>query len=209
MEENKPFMEANKPFKDSSEQLNELFSALAKAQAEMPTAGKSSNNHFFKSKYADLASVVEASRPYLAKNGLSVAQPITIGQDGKRVLVTILAHSSGQYLVSRVPLNTTKEDMQSLGSAVTYMRRYAYASLVGVVAEDEDDDGEAVARESRKDHRKEDAIVINKQQYDKLDDICREKPHIRTIIYDNCKVTSLKDIPADRYDKILKFSESQ
>src|ERR1700742_2994944 len=116
--------------KECSQELGELMGALAKAQGEMEVAGKDSANPFFKSKYADLASIVSASRPYLAKNGLSVMQKIELDGEDRRILVTILGHSSGQFITSRMIINPLKEDIQSLGSAITYLRRYAYASLV-------------------------------------------------------------------------------
>lgn len=122
-----------------SEQINELASALNKAQAELQSAKKDANNPFFKSKYADLTSVWEAARPVLAKNGLSVAQ--TVGLTG---LTTILMHSSGQYIEDTMPIVVAKQnDPQALGSAITYARRYALAAIVGVVADD--DDGNAAA----------------------------------------------------------------
>jgi len=126
---------------ESSLELNELFDALAKAQSEMEEAKTDSNNTFFKSNYADLASIIRASRKFLAKNGLSVVQPVRTVQD-KRYLFTRLGHASGQWIEGGIPLSPTKEDIQSLGSYITYLRRYCYAAMVGVVASGEDDDGE-------------------------------------------------------------------
>lgn len=196
---------------EKSSELNELFSALAKAQSEMRVAGKDSNNPFFKSKYADLASVVAASRPHLAKNGLSVIQQITIdNNDGKRLLVTILGHSSGQYISSRVGLNPIKEDMQSLGSAITYMRRYAYASLVGVVADDEDDDGEVAMRPSRS-HLPAPTSYTQKQaptekisidQHDILQKAFESRPDLAESLLSRGGYTSLADIPRDKFQSI-------
>ena len=94
--------------KDQSRELNELMTALAKAQSEMEIAGKDSSNPYFKSKYADLASVVSASRPYLTKNGLSVIQQITYDDNGRRILVTILGHSSGGFSVLKNLVSTTE-----------------------------------------------------------------------------------------------------
>jgi hypothetical protein len=123
-----------------SEQLNEVFSALAKAQGEMEAAKKDSTNPFFKSKYADLESVVEASRPYLSKYGLCVThRPVII--EGKQVLRTDLGHSSGQYLSCEIEIKPLKQDIQTLGSYLTYITRYCYKAIVGIVTKD--DDGEA------------------------------------------------------------------
>jgi hypothetical protein len=122
----------------SSDQLNELAGALAKAQAMLKPAVKDSMNPHFKNRYADLESVWDACREPLTKNGLSVTQlPIQTG-DGRTVLRTMLIHVSGQYLTSELPLNPVKNDPQGLGSALSYMRRYALAAMVGVVQTDDD-----------------------------------------------------------------------
>jgi len=122
-----------------SAELNELFKALSMAQAEINVAVKSSSNPFFKSSYANLQSIIESSRPALCKHGLSVLQQMVI-DNGIDYLVTILGHTSGQWISSRMKLAPQKADPQSLGSYITYLRRYMYAALVGVY-DGEDDDG--------------------------------------------------------------------
>lgn len=130
-------------------QYNELFAALAKSQAEMHTAGPNSTNPFFKSKYADFGEIVKVSRPALTKNGLCVIQRVINSENGME-LCTTLGHSSGQYIESVIKINPLKTDVQSLGSYITYLKRYAYTAIVGVVVSDEDDDGEASMKEVRK-----------------------------------------------------------
>lgn len=120
-----------------SEQINELAAALALAQAEIGGAKKDSSNPFFKSKYADLASVMDACREPLTKNGLSIAQ-ILINEENKVGCETKLMHKSGQWISGKFLLTPTKNDPQASGSAVTYARRYALAAIVGVVQEDDD-----------------------------------------------------------------------
>jgi len=126
---------------NQSENINELATALSKAQGEMQAAIKDSVNPFFKSKYADLGSIWDAARPALCAHGLCVIQSTEIVGE-KVVLVTTLAHTSGQWVKSYLPLNPSKNDSQGMGSAITYLRRYSLSALVGVVC-DEDDDGEA------------------------------------------------------------------
>lgn len=127
-------------------ELNELFGALAKAQMEMTVAEKNSTNPHFRSDYADLASNIYGARPYLTKHGLCVLQPIR--QEGDKLyLYSILGHSSGQFLDSKIEIKPTDTKIQSLGSYLTYLRRYAYASLINLapgVADTDmtDDDGE-------------------------------------------------------------------
>ena len=124
-----------------SEQCEAIFGALAKAQAEIGVAVFDSVNPHFRSKYASLSAVREVVKEPFAKNGLSVSQWLDGEGDGIS-LTTILTHSSGQYIQSSFPLLLPKRDMQGLGSATTYARRYALAALAGVVS-DEDDDGNA------------------------------------------------------------------
>jgi hypothetical protein len=124
-----------------SENIQELITALSKAQGEMQPAIKDSENPYFKSKYADLTSVWEACRPALAKHSLAVIQATCV-MEGKLMLATTLAHSSGQWMRSYTPILSKDESCQAMGSAITYARRYSLASLVGVCP-DEDDDGNA------------------------------------------------------------------
>lgn len=125
---------------EHSEQLNELAAALAKAQAAIKPAIKDSTNPHFRSKYADLGAVWAACRDALTSNGLSVVQMPVNHQEGYAALRTMLLHASGQWLATTVSARLTKDDAQGLGSALTYLRRYSLAAVVGVVA-DEDDDG--------------------------------------------------------------------
>jgi hypothetical protein len=120
-----------------------IYAALAKAQIEMGPALKDSTNPAFKSKYADLASVMAACLPALNANGIAVIQP-TIDEDGARYVKTVLAHESGETLECRVPLIVAKNDMQGYGSAVTYARRYGLMSMAGIAPEE--DDGNAAAK---------------------------------------------------------------
>lgn len=145
----------------SSRSLGALADALAKAQGDIEGAKKDANNPFFHSKYADLASVWEACRQPLSKNGLAVIQ--LPGSNGQGLFVdTILTHASGEWISSRLyvkPGYTSREgefvalsDPQALGSAITYGRRYGLQAIVGIAPED-DDGNAASAVEKRQDHR--------------------------------------------------------
>lgn len=131
-----------------SEQINELASALAKAQGSIKPAGKSAENPFFKSNYADLAAVMSACREPLSKNGLAIVQTTDLG-NGEPYLETTLYHSSGQWVRGTYPIKPVKADPQGMGSAITYARRYSLMAMVGIVAEDEDDDAEAASGRSQ------------------------------------------------------------
>jgi hypothetical protein len=130
-----------------SEQLSELAKALAAAQAEFTTIPKTDENPFFHSKYAGLPKIVEVASPILSKHGLSVSQ--FIGHDGESdTLTTWLLHVSGEYLSGTMRLRPVKNDPQAQGSATTYARRYSYMSVLGLVA-DEDDDGNAATKNAQ------------------------------------------------------------
>lgn len=125
---------------NSSEKINELAAAFAKAQPMVGVAIKNAVNPHLKNRYADLGSVWDACAEALKSCGLSVIQMPKESDDGKLHLETMLLHTSGQWLsgVAVVPL--TKQDAQGYGSALTYARRYGLASLMGVTQDD--DDGE-------------------------------------------------------------------
>lgn len=123
-----------------STQLDQLATALAKAQSVMPNAVMNRVNPHFRSKYADLTSVLDAIRGPLSANGLAVTQTTHVTETGF-VLRTTLMHTSGQSISGEYPLPTTGKP-QEMGSALSYARRYSLAAVV-CNASDEDDDGNA------------------------------------------------------------------
>ena len=173
-------------------EINEIAAALAKAQTEMVGAKKDTNNPFFKSKYADLASVMAACLPALNKNGIAVVQPVT-----EAAVETLLVHSSGQYLKCSVPLRVSKDDMQGLGSAITYARRYGLMSMAGVSPED--DDGNAATKAPPKV-----ASTISAEQFMKLQDQAFNANVDEATIAASEKVPSLEQLPAARFDAVIK-----
>lgn len=121
-----------------SENINELSKALCQAQSEIEGAIKDSTNPFFKSKYADLSSVMEALKKPFQKNGLSFVQSSRVTDTGNLVLVTMLLHSSGQWISGEYPVKGVKDEPQALGSATTYARRYALSAMCGIAQVDDD-----------------------------------------------------------------------
>ena len=115
----------------------DLFKALAKFQGEVENATKGSVNPHFKSKYADLAEVLNTVRPVLAANGLSVIQSPSF-DGGIAHVTTTLAHSSGGYITGTMSCVPAKLDGQGIGAATTYLRRYSLAAVCGVAQEDDD-----------------------------------------------------------------------
>ena len=144
---------------DKSEQINELAAALAKAQATLTHVKKDKTARIkmkaggeYSYRYADLGSTWDVARKALTDNGLSVVQAPSF-TDGWIELTTMLLHSSGQFVSSTMRTQADAGDVKSLGSAITYLRRYAFAATIGLVA-DEDDDGDgANASQPRQEQR--------------------------------------------------------
>jgi len=131
---------------DTSHANPALFAALAAAQGEIENAAKNAANPHFRSKYADLAEVLNTVRPVFAKNGLSMLQ--STGFDGALVSVTTLvAHKDGGFLTAVASCVPAKTDAQGVGSATTYLRRYSAAAVAGIAQED--DDGTAAAHNGK------------------------------------------------------------
>jgi hypothetical protein len=121
----------------TSDSITELATALSAAQAVMTAAKKDAVNPFFKSKYADLGSVIYALKDGFAANGLSFVQIPELLDAGVSVTTRIM-HKSGEYIEGTLVLPLTKMDAQAVGSAISYARRYALQSMAGIPAEDSD-----------------------------------------------------------------------
>jgi hypothetical protein len=125
-----------------------IATVLAAAQLELTDPPRSSFNPHFKSKYADLCTVLQAVRPTLAKHGIAITQSTRVEDDGRMLLVTRLSWCD-EEIVGYYPVTPQQNTPQGLGAALTYARRYALASMVGVAADD-DRDGEEAAKAPKK-----------------------------------------------------------
>lgn len=132
----------------TSDTITKIADALVKAQAAMKPALKESRNPHFNSRYADLASVWDAIREPLTSNGLSVIQMVGSNELEKTTLTTRVTHVSGEWIESTWQIPVGKQDPQGLGSAISYARRYALASAIGVV-QDDDDGNAAMPRQTQ------------------------------------------------------------
>lgn len=197
--------------KESGKELN---SALAAAQAEFEIARKSKEDNYYHMRYENLTDVVDASRPYLAKNGLSVTFIVDHKDDGGAMLTCNLLHSSGQSLESKIRLLPSKNDPKSLASEVAFMKRILYAGITGVVADDEDDDAEmamSTFRESderglspeKKPENREDRTPITKDQYDDLEYELAEFDDIAKTILEAYKIRDLASMPKAKYHSAM------
>lgn len=192
-----------------SDSIVELAAALAKAQGEFTVALKDKDNPFFKSSYADFESVVRASRPSLTKYGLSVIQSPFVDENGDLHLITLLMHASGQWIKSKARHMPLKADIQALSSYNTYLKRMCYQTLIGVVASNEDDDGEqavasvrdqafkVVPRETPK--SVEIIETITKDQIEQIEYELDGFPEIAKRVIDSLKIEELSQMPKSRF----------
>ncbi len=186
-----------------SAELGKLFEALSKAQGEIEIAKEDSLNPFFKSKYSDLASVINASRPYLSKFGLSVIQRIMANGNGTSYLFTRLCHASGQWMESRMNLLPTKPDMQGMGSAISYARRYAYSAMIGVVT-GLDDDGNAACSSPKSEETSSTSNITQMQAkkiLERLAEINDESLLDKILEFFN--ISALSYLPQNQFDQCM------
>jgi len=132
---------------NQSESIKNLAAAMAAAQSEMGAAIKGASNPFFKSKYADLGSVIQAVKAPFAAHGLSYVQFPVSGESSVGV-VTRLMHSSGEWLEQEYFIPLGKMDAQSVGSCLSYARRYSLQAIAGIPSAD--DDGNAATQAAPK-----------------------------------------------------------
>lgn len=180
----------------------ELFAALATAQAEIENAAKNATNPHFRSKYADLAEVLNTVRPVFAKHGLSLVQ--STGFDGSLVSVTTLvAHKTGGYITSVASCVPAKTDAQGVGSSTTYLRRYSLAAMTGVAQED--DDGQSAAHGGKPRQRPQPATqtaqTIAAAQVSELTDLIAATETDEAKFLHFFKVSSLSDLPSSDFTR--------
>ena len=130
---------------NKSESIKELATALCKFQGSVEKIKKASTNPFFHSKYANLADILDVIREPLSEAGLSFVQ----FPKGQCELETMLMHVSGEWMSETYEMKPTKNDPQGLGSVITYQRRYALGSILGLNI-DEDDDGNKASEQKPK-----------------------------------------------------------
>ena len=134
---------------EKSEKINNLTKSLLQFHKEIGKIAKTSTNPFFKSKYADLPSILSAINEPLSNSGLVIVS--IPDADG---LTTLLLHSeSGEYISATAILKPVKNDPQAIGSAITYQRRYSIGSILNLNI-DEDDDGNKASIKTEQEQQK-------------------------------------------------------
>ncbi len=207
-----------------SQEIKDLVSSLAKAQGSMKPAVFNRVNPHFKSRYADFSSCMDACREPLSENGLAIIQSCE-KIEGALTLVTMLAHTSGQWMKSEFPIVSAKMDSQGIGSAMTYAKRYSLCGMVGIVADEEgDDDGEAAVGRGKKEESSPQPRPISKISADqarmiktlelKLD--TESKSKLYAYLLSTHKIENIEDLLVEHFQKVLgafsnavKFVEQQ
>lgn len=150
-----------------SETLTEFSKAFAKTQQEMKQPLKDANNPFFKSKYVPLENVVEAITESASKNGLSFTQLPSSDEAGNVTVGTLVMHSSGEWIeYDPIKMKPVKNDPQSIGSAITYAKRYALSAIFGITSDQDDDGNEATQTKKQQSKKTNDPVIsIEKANY--------------------------------------------
>lgn len=200
-----------------SENINEIASALAKAQGEIENAHLNKKGAF--NMYATYESLRDATFSALSKHNLAMTHLLSI-DNGKRVMITQISHSSGQWMRSYVCLPQEKETPQGVGSAITYAKRYALAAFVGIGSE-EDDDGEEAEKPYKNGNGKEEPKnsikVVEKKEESKL--TREQKQTIAEAAAGDFKYlndiaksygcTSMDQVPASKYSYIINMIKAK
>jgi len=142
----------------TSESISKIIPALLKAQKNIGAAIKGSENPFFKSKYADLGTVMEACKAPLNDQGIVVIQSPSlrineVSGESENIMETLLVHESGEFVQGEMKLILDKKDMQKLGSSISYAKRYILQALTFIPSQDDDSEG-SMNRPKKKDFKK-------------------------------------------------------
>lgn len=176
--------------------VKSIATALAKAQLQMGKALKTSSNPHFKSKYADLASVMDACMEALNSNGIAVIQPVETETENGLSVTTVFIHGeSGESLHNHVPLVVSKNDMQGYGSAMTYARRYGLMMMAGLAPEE--DDGNAAVRAA--------PAKVSKEQLDHISTLIKETDSNEKKMFKVYGVSKLEEMNIQQAEQCIKL----
>lgn len=182
-----------------------LASAMAAAFAEIEAATKSATNPHFKSKYADLSSIIEAVKPPLIRHGLFFTQRPQPSEDGV-IVETVLHHANGEILsLGSLYVPANKKDAQGFGSAMTYARRYALQTAFGVPTED--DDGNAAVKAGAA--PKADTALINDDQLGVLQGYASGGVIDAQRFCSFFQIPDLTKLPAEKYDEAVRMAKAK
>jgi hypothetical protein len=174
---------------------NNLFNALARAQATYAVAHKNGYNPHYKSSFSTFEDLVLASRESLTREGISVTQYIESTEDGKDYLITILMHISSQSIKSKMIIAVKdRTDVQKFGSALTYLKRYLYAAICGIATSEHDEDGNDTIQEN----------VITDKQAALLQMLMKGDMDLEGKICKHYNITSIRSLPMKYMNQLVE-----
>lgn len=192
----------------TSEEISELLKALNAVQKEMKPAVKTSNNPHFKQKYADYESVLKAASDALCKNGLVWTHAMLFSGD-QFITRTRLFHVSGQWIESDVPVVDQKGNMQGIGSAFTYGKRYGLKGLLGLP--DDDDDGEGSLNRSLSSNAPTKPYTVTTNQLKRLMAIAGKlkvsNEQVKSLLKSKYNLDSAKELNSVQYNELVEHIE--
>lgn len=196
---------------NKSESIKELATALSAAQLEIENASKNAANPHFRSKYADLAEVLNTVRPVFAKHGLGILQ-FPSYENGTASVETVLTHTSGEFIAGVSSCHVTKDDAQGVGSATTYLRRYSLAAVAGIAQED--DDAESAIGRGKQPPTKAPSkgtviSLVSEEQAANLEALATEVGADLKAFLAFAGATNFTAIKADAYDNLVKALEAK
>lgn len=185
----------------TSESISKIAPALLAAQKAITFAVKDAANPFFKSKYADLPTVIDAVKPALNEAGITFMQSASPSDSGTLALTTRLIHVSGEWIEDTAVTPLVKNDPQSYGSAITYLRRYSLAAMTGLYQDD--DDGNAAS------HPAPAIVYLSTDQITQIQDALAVAGIAAMDVCKIAKVNTLAKIEANRLDGLLTWITKQ
>lgn len=189
-----------------SESIIKLGLALSKFNSEVSSISKDAKNPFFKSEYVTLDKLIIATREILQKNGLSVLQ-IPLSRDTEIGIQTILLHESGEYIETEpLYMKPIKNDPQTAGSLITYLRRYSYQAVLNLNTGEDDDANKCTHSEPPAPTKISDAQVKRLFAIAKAKGVSNED--VAKVIK-SYGVTEAKDLNKDIYNEIIKRLENK
>ena len=191
-----------------SEKINELATALVVAQGLIQNPTKSVSNAFFKSKYADLAGVIDVCRPAFTEAGIAVIQAPSTTDDGSIAVTTTLVHTSGQWMSEQISMAidpSAKNPAQAAGSLITYLRRYSLSAFANVAQEDDDGNSLKVAEPARI----QPSSITDKQVQQIKSLLDEGEAGSEEKFLAAYKISSLSEVPATSFDKLCQTIKSR
>ena len=190
--------------------MENIYKAFVKFQSEFKGMKPDSSNPFFKSTYISLDGILETARPILAKNGLAVIQEAT--GDGDYIFVkTKLIHESGEMIETEVlKMKPQKNDPQSMGSCITYSKRYQLAALLGICECIDDDANTATYGNNNPEQSKSNGKLSAKQVGRLLAIGLKagiKEPEIKKVIKAEFGKDKIEDLSIEAYNSICSRLE--